>query len=129
MSDLLEDAKEKIQELVSRAEEVAEEAENYLAVATEIDNRKKARDPRDYVPLDDLPFGEECIRLDGVPDALRALADNLQTVNLETISVSNFSQLLDDAEEHINDAKSTIDDCSELPSQDGEDDDDGFPGL
>ncbi|KAF1068759.1 MAG: hypothetical protein GAK45_01282 [Pseudomonas citronellolis] len=40
MSDLLEEAKEKLQELVNRAEEVAEEAENYLAVATEIDNRK-----------------------------------------------------------------------------------------
>ncbi|KTB65017.1 MULTISPECIES: hypothetical protein [Pseudomonas] len=126
MSELLEQIKEKVQVLVDNAEDVAEEAEDYLDEATAIDNAKKASDPRDYVPLDDLPYGEECARLRGSPNALRALADELQSLPIERLSIGELSKTLEDAEERIEDVKSTISDCTPLPPK-PEDEDGEFP--
>lgn len=125
MSELLEQVKDKIQVLVDNAEEVADEAEDYLDIATAIDNEKKARDHRDYVPLDDLPYGEERARLDGSPEALRMLAENLQALPLEKLSLAELSQALEEAEEEIEEVKSTINDCTPLPAK--PEDDDEYP--
>lgn len=123
MSDLLDLA----YELIEKAEEVADEAEHYLEVATAVDNAKKARDPRNYVPLDDLPYGEERIRLDGAPERMRSLADHLRTLTLdiERIPLGELAKILEEAREDIDEVKSTIDDCTALPDN-SEDDEFSF---
>lgn len=126
MSELLEQVKEKIQELIDSAEEVADEAEDYLDEATAIDDAKIARDHRAYTPLDDLPYGEERARLGESPSALRALAASLQSLPVERLSLGELSQAIEDAEEEIEGVKSTISDCTPLPSK-SEEDDDEFP--
>jgi hypothetical protein len=126
MSELLEQIKEKIQELIHRAEEAADEAEEYLEGATSIDNTKQATDHRDYVPLDDLPYGEERVRLDGSPTNLRTLAKNLQAMPIESLTLGQLSEALEGAEDEIEVVKSTIADCTPLPSESEEDDDDDF---
>jgi len=125
MTSVLDQVQEKLDELIDAAEGVAEEAENYLEVATAIDNAKKGADPRDYVPLDDLPYGEERARLGGAPDALRDLISDLKILPIASLSISEIDQRIEEAQEQIDDVKSTIDDCTDLPADD--DDDDDFP--
>lgn len=115
MSDLLSQAQEKVQELIDSANECADEAENYLNVATRIDDDKEARADRD-LNLDDLDYGEERIRLRETPQALRTLADDLSKLSVENLGVKELDEIFQQAEEAIGEVKSTIDDCTPLPS-------------
>lgn len=116
MSELLDFVHEKVQELVEKAEETADEAEQYLDVANAVDNAKKASDPRDYVPLDDLPYGEERARLAGAPEGMRSVADQLRTLDVESTPLGQIANILEEAENDIEAVKSTIEDCTELPA-------------
>lgn len=121
MTDLLEQAQEKLQELIDIAEDVADETEKYLDVASEIDHRKRVNDPREYVPLDDLPFGEECARLDGAPSALRSLASELAVVPVAQMPLGELIKKIEEAEEQIEEVKSTLGDCTPLPNNNDDD--------
>lgn len=126
MSELIEQFKEKveeqIQDLIDRADEAADDAEDYLDRATVIDHAKINRDPRAYVPLDDLPYGEERARLDGSPDALRDVAEQLRAIKVNDVSITSLQRVIGEAEEKINEVRSTIEDCTPLPDDADEDD-------
>lgn len=116
MSDLMNQVQDEVQELIEKAEDIADEVEEYLDVATAIDDNKKASDPRNYVPLDDLPYGEERCRLDRAPEGMRSLAEELRALDVERMPLGELDKTLEEAREAIDGVKATLDDCTPLPA-------------
>ena len=123
MSGFQEQVGEKVHELIERAEELVGEVENYLSVANRIDDEKIARVDHS-LSLDDLPYGEERVRLEGAPETLKDVLYALERINVASVPVGKLDEILSEAEQSIDDVKSTIDDCTPLPSTDIDDDDD-----
>lgn len=121
MSEHLENIKSEIEKLVDQAQEVKVEIEDYLDEAVAIDEayeRKNAH--RDCIPLDDLPYGEEILRTENLPDQIENVIEKLGKLDLDKDSVTTVITVIEDARRVIEDAKSTVDDCTDLPPSEGE---------
>lgn len=122
MSGLVEQAKEKIEELIERAEAVADEAEAYIDKASAINHAHWVNSSRDNIPLDDQPLGEELARLDKAPEALRELVVELQRTIVERTPLADLDEQIESAEEQIDGVVSTLGDVTDLPDDDDDDD-------
>lgn len=114
------------EELAERLDEVAEKIDGYLARAEDINHDFISRHDK-YVPLDDIPYGEEVLRLREFPKSLEAAQSGLDLLP-DGQPDSVRQDLLKEIEELVEEAESTLDDCTELPplgeDQDWEDDPD-----
>ena len=116
---------EQIEEAEQKIETLQERVEGYREKAQQINDRKVDNDPRDYVPLDGQPFGEELIRTEEIPGRLAAVSDLLDSLREESLTTAQKIEFGQQALEVIEDAESTLEDCTPVP--DDEDEDDGLP--
>ena len=125
MTDFAESVKAEIDELVNQGLEVKQKIEDYLDGAISIDEAYKAKhQDQNYISLDDLPYAEEIIRTEGLPASIEEVIQKLEDINLENTSVTAVSEAIDDARKVIIEAEETVDDCTDLPPQAPEHDDD-----
>lgn len=120
MSVHLENIKSEIDELVSQGQEVKVEIEDYLDEAVAIDEAYERRNEHQkYIPLDDLPYGEEILRTQNLPVQIEEVIEALSNLDLEKDSVTAVVEVIEEARRVIEDAKSTVDDCTDLPPSEG----------
>ena len=125
MSEIVESIKSEIEELIGRGLEVKQQIEEYREEAISIDEDYKARHPDlDYIPLDDLPYGEEIIRTEDLPVQVAEAIERLESVNLEKDSVTTVVEVIEETRRAIDDAQSTVDDCTDLPTSSPEHEED-----
>lgn len=116
MSEIVEGIKTEIEELVDLGSEVKQEIEDYRDEALAIDEDYRARNEhRNYIPLDDLPYGEEILRTERLPAEIDEAIDRIESINLDKNSVTEVVEILQEVRRVIEDAKSTVDDCTDLP--------------
>jgi predicted RNase H-like nuclease (RuvC/YqgF family) len=128
VSNLVEELEEQIQGLMDEGERVKEKIEEYKAAAEAADARYKAKHShRNYIPLDDLPYGEENIRLNGVPEAVEDELAKLKALNMNTHSVAVVAKVIEEAREKIENAESEVDDCTPIETSEDEEEDAPFP--
>lgn len=124
MSEIVESIKSEIEELIGQGLEVKQEIEDYRDEAISIDEDYKVRhQDRNYIPLDDLPYGEEILRTENLPTEVEEAIDRLENVSLERDSVTTVVEVIEETRRIIEGAKSTVDDCTDLPSPSVEHDD------
>jgi hypothetical protein len=113
--------KEEIGELISRGQEVKEKVEDYLDEAISIDEDYKHRNEhRNYIPLDDLPYGEEILRTQHLPEGIDEVINSLEEIDFDKQSVTAVTEAIEEARRVIEDADSTVDDCTDLPPKEEE---------
>lgn len=121
MSQHLESIKEEIDELLNRGEEVKEKVEDYLDEAISIDEDYKNRhQDRNYIPLDDLPYGEEILRTERLPEEIGEVIEALEKIDFDKQSVTVVLETIEEARRVIENADSTVDDCTSLPPKEEE---------
>jgi hypothetical protein len=121
MSQHLESMKAEIEELLNRGQEVKEKAEDYLEEAISIDEDYKNRhQDRNYIPLDDLPYGEEILRTEGLPGEVGEIIDALEDIDFDKQTVTTVVEIIEEARRVIENADATVDDCTSLPPREEE---------
>ncbi|WP_346397448.1 hypothetical protein [Pseudomonas syringae] len=116
MSHHLESMKEEIKELVDRGQEIKEKVEDYRDEAISIDTDYKNRNQeRNYIPLDDLPYGEEIIRTEGLSAEIEESLHALESIDFDNQSVTTVVEAIEDARRIIQNADETLEDCTDLP--------------
>ena len=116
MSQHLENIKEEIDELLNRGQEVKEKVEDYLGEAISIDEDYKNRnDHRNNISLDDLPYGEEILRTQHLPAEIDVTLQSLEEIDFDKQSVTAVTETIEEARRVIEEADSTVDDCTDLP--------------
>lgn len=125
MSNLEDFIQEKIEELSTRGDEVADQADTYFFQAKAIDAAEVGKSERP-LSLDDRSYGEECARLEGRADALRKHLSDLRSLDTNNLPVAEVERRLEAVEEEIDDLEGTLHECTALPDDDDDDDDDEF---
>lgn len=113
---------DEIQEALDSAEQVRDEVVHYRNVAQDIDDRFERENEGRRLYLDDLPYGEELIRTRDFPELLDQSIKDLKDIADGNVPAEKIPQLFQDASQVIEDAGSTLDDCTSLPPEDEEDD-------
>lgn len=113
---------DEIQEALGSAEQVRDEVVHYRNVAQDIDDRFERENEGRRLYLDDLPYGEELIRTRDFPELLDQSIKDLEDIADGNVPAEKIPQLFQDASQVIEDARSTLDDCTSLPPEDEEDD-------
>ncbi|PLZ03027.1 hypothetical protein CY652_06845 [Burkholderia sp. WAC0059] len=109
---------EEIEDLRDRVEAAFENGEEYLAITGPIDDRYRAAHEDQTISLDDLPFGEERIRVrNDVVEPLGEALDHFEQCN-EQLTAEKFAAI----EQDLDTALSTQGDVKEAPKSDDEDD-------
>lgn len=122
MSDLEDFIREKIEEITADGDDLAHRVESYFDEATAINTRKIASSER-TLSLDEIPFGEECLRLDGQAEGLRGLMRELTTLDVNKLQVGEVEEKLSEARDAIDGLSATLDECTSLPDDEDEDED------
>lgn len=95
---------------------------NYRVEASRIDG--SIIDSTDhYVPLDSLPYGEELIRTQPLPNKVQDAISTLQMIENGFLSAELAAAAFEKSQEAIQSAQDTLDDCRSLPESDDDDDD------
>lgn len=113
---------EEIQETLERAESLLAEVKHYRSEAQEIDDRFTRKNEDRRLSLDDMPYGEELIRTRELPTSIEMAIALLTKIETGKVSSTDAIQAFQKAEEIIQDARDTIDDCTSLPSKKDEED-------
>lgn len=112
--DNTEENQNPVTELLARAITLGEAFSDYETRAQAIDDRVTNEDSRNYVPLDDLPYGEELVRIrheDALP-RIAALVEQLKDMN------DDEPEALEEAEQELDSLQSLFDQFTPLPSLD-----------
>lgn len=113
---------EEIQYMLDSAERLRDEVIHYRDVAQEIDDRFKRENENRRLSLDDFPYGEELIRTQDLPESLSKSIEILDKIANSNVPPKEAPQLFQEASQIVDDARSTLDDCTSLPPEDEEDD-------
>lgn len=112
-----------VMEAINEASELRDEIIEYRNRAQKIDDDFVEQHDEDAqeIYLDILPYGEELVRTSDLPDALDDSIDSLkQILNNKT---DNPKQEYESTLECIKDARDTLEDCTELPKDDEDEED------
>ena len=110
-----------IQDAINRAESLAERIEEYREKAEAIDAAYMRRNEHRTPTLDEMPYGEELIRTESLPDELSTAIDELNSINAGTLQGDEARAAFESAIETIGNAEDTLGDCT--PIDDDEDED------
>lgn len=102
-----------LQDLVS---DTQEEVEHYRSEAEWIDDRYRAKNEDRRLSLDDLPYGEELIRIRPLPQMLKRAESLLNQIAENKLTSKDASEAFAEASELVEDAQSTLADFTPLPS-------------
>jgi len=97
-------------ELIDSAETLLEQVIDYRDQASAIDAKVKNQSDN-YVPLDNLPYGEELIRTKEFPEKLEGVIVALDNENVSKEDIENAQELIEELVEALSD-------CTDLPSND-----------
>ena len=115
---------EEIQDLLNDAQQLLGNLINYRQEASRID-AKVENSTDDYVPLDNLPYGEELIRTKALPEEVKKTIQILEDISDGYVQPNEITSLFQKAEETIEEARGTLEDCTPLPEDEDEDEDEG----
>ena len=121
IDDLEPPSPEAVEDALELAESLQEEINDYREQAQIIDNRFEAENEHRNLSLDDMPYGEELIRTRELPAELEHAIGLLSKIDEGKLLPEESALAFKEAESIIENAQSTIDDCTEL-SSDEEDD-------
>jgi len=99
-----------VDDLFESAESLRSEISEYLESANSINDIVYSNNDIQDISLDDLPYGEEEVRLRDAPDELSDILDSLKDDNIT-------EELFKDLEEKVNDWRDTFDDCARIPDE------------
>ena len=113
-----EPSAENVQELLEEAENLQEQINGYRDVAQRIDDKFRHDNEDRNLCLDDIPYGEELIRTEKLPDNLVKAFVLLTKISEGGIAQKDaIINAFEVAEQLIEDARDTIDDCKTLPHE------------
>lgn len=121
MSDLLGDINEKLQEIIDHGEEVLVKAEDYIEASQAVNEAFERKNEDRNLHLDDLPLGEENIRVTEAAGSLDHHLAELRNVDMNSLTTLELAKLVDEAADGIKDAESTLEDVSPIPTDDVDD--------
>lgn len=113
---------EEIADMEDAAESLLEEIDEYRNAAEAINDRKINEDPRPYTPLDDQPFGEELVRTEEARQQVTDALDLLKLLKSGTLTEDEQSKVSASARDLVDEAESTLRDCSPIPQADEDED-------
>ncbi|GEM_PF-3682238 len=106
-----------IEDLRNEVRDLTEEIEEYRSEAEWIDSRYEAQNEGRRISLDDLPYGEELIRIRPLPEMLKRSELLLRKISKNDLSPNEQSDAFDEANQLLEEARSTFDDLTPLPAQ------------
>ncbi|MBE8232664.1 MAG: hypothetical protein HAW67_02940 [Endozoicomonadaceae bacterium] len=92
---------------------------SYVSTAQSIDDQVIAKVDHS-VPLDDLPYGEELMRLDPLPEQLESHIQKLENITESTTAEKIV--VIEEGAALLIEASSELAECSDLPATDDDDD-------
>ncbi len=105
---------EEIDEALERAETIKEQAEEYIGVAGRINNETEMRlqEKRDanYIPLDDIPYGEEVLRVESELTNVDAAISTLEKLSNGEIPADEIAEAFHEAIVDLENAEDTLED-------------------
>lgn len=108
--------REELEEAIAEAATLIEDVDNYRGRAEAIDDEYRRLHEDDRYTLDDLPYGEELIRTRELPGALFKAASGLDRLSDDRASApAVLSAGLRSIQAILEDARSTLDDCTAIP--------------
>lgn len=108
---------DEVQDLQESASQLQEEVEHYRTEAQWIDDRCKAQNEDRRISLDDLPYGEELIRIRPLPQMLKRAESLLNQIAEKNLSPKDASEAFEEASELVDDVQATLDDFTPLPKE------------
>jgi hypothetical protein len=111
--------KEELEEKIEEAESLLEKVIDYRDAAGAIDQQVRENSER-YVPLDDLPYGEEMIRTEDFDKQLSRVITKLK--DAFELPPEKLPDILSKATKLIEMVESTLDECTPLQQEDVEED-------
>lgn len=114
-------SREEVEEAINEASELRDKIIDYRNSAQKYDDDFVEQHDEDAqeIHLDILPYGEELIRTSELPDALRKVIDNLNRMLIN--ETSNTEQVYASALGCIEEARNTLENCSDIPRVDEDD--------
>lgn len=101
---------------------LSERVQEYQEGASAIDDEYRRRNEDRRFGLDDLPYGEELIRIRDFPAQLSDAQRQLEKIQQRELSTEKIADSFHRAAEIVQDVESTLDDCSPLPLPEPDDD-------
>lgn len=108
---------DEVQDLQESASQLQEGVEHYRVEAQWIDDRYKAKNEDRRISLDDLPYGEELIRIRPLPQKLNRAILLLNQIAENKLLPKDASEAFEEANELVDDVQSTLDDFTPLPKE------------
>lgn len=105
-----------VQDLLDLVPELHEEVEHYRSEAEWNDDRYKAQNEDRRISLDDLPYGEELIRIRPLPHMLKRAESLLNQIVKNKLTSKDASEAFEEASELVENTRSTLADFTPLPS-------------
>lgn len=108
---------DEVQDLQDSASQLEEEVEHYRSEAQWVDDRYEAQNEGRRISLDDLPYGEELIRIRPLHQMLKRAESLLNQITENKLSPKDASEAFEEANELVDDVQSTLADFTPLPRQ------------
>lgn len=115
--------RDELHEAVEEAHALADDIACYSATAADIDREFERRNEHRDLTLDDMPYGEEQIRVRQAAEAVQEALKLLQRVDSGQLQGADAEQAFKAAVAETEDARATLDDCKDLPPDDADDND------
>lgn len=113
---------EEISQTLADLDELQKKVQHYVDVASAIDAEVEDQITHRPAHLDELPYGEELVRLRDAPEALQDAAAILEAIN-ETMPAAEAAAEYHHALEIFQDVQDTLNDCTDLPAAVDEEED------
>lgn len=111
-----------VQEKPQEANDLMERLNHYQDVAGAIDARFERENEHRNLTLDDMPYGEELIRIGGATESVEYAIEQLEKIETGKISGREACEAFDAATDAIEEACATLEDCKKLPDEESDDD-------
>lgn len=113
-----------IQDALESAEQLRQEVDHYRSVAQRMDDEAQRANEDRHLSLEDLPYGEELIRTRDLPENISNVITTLERLSEGQIPGTDSPQIFEEVLEVVEEARSTLDDCRALPTEDEDEDED-----
>jgi hypothetical protein len=114
---------DELREAIGEARALAADIAHYGETAAAIDNEYERINEHRRLTLDDMPYGEERIRVREAAEIVREASKLLRLVDSGELKGTPAQQAFNAAVAKTEDARGTLDDCKGLPPDDADDDD------
>lgn len=110
-----------VQNALERAEILLERVEEYREAAERIDGNYSQANAHRSPSLEEMPYGEELIRTEDLPEKLCEVAKSLSSILDKKFDDETAKAVFESAVEIINDAEATLEECTPIEDNEAED--------